>query len=86
MGAISQKRVATLLRKAQTARTTKAQGDAFENLLCYVFEQVPGIVVSRRNQRNNSDTEELAPNKLHGLSRNYATEAWSTASCSRTTA
>ena len=59
MGAISQKRVATLLRKAQTAGTTTAQGEAFENLLCYVFEQVPGIVVSRRNQRNNSDTEEI---------------------------
>ena len=59
MAVISQGRVTSFLKKAESASTTKAQGDAFEDLLCYVFERVPGIAVSRRNKRHNSDTEEI---------------------------
>lgn len=59
MGVIDQIRVDQLLQKGMTARTTKEKGDAFEELICYLFETVPGITVTRRNQRNIFDTEEI---------------------------
>lgn len=59
MTAIDQTRVAALFHSGATASTTKAKGDALEELICYVFGTVPGISVTRRNQRNAFDTEEI---------------------------
>jgi hypothetical protein len=59
MGAIDQKRVAELLRMGANAATTKEKGDAFEELLCVLFESIPGIRVSKRNERNEFHTEEI---------------------------
>jgi Restriction endonuclease len=42
-----------------SSATTAAQGRALEDLICYVFEQVPGIAVTRRNQTNAFATEEI---------------------------
>lgn len=41
------------------AATTTQQGRAFENMICYVFEQVPGVSITRRNEFNAFDTEEI---------------------------
>ncbi|MBI4380317.1 MAG: restriction endonuclease [candidate division NC10 bacterium] len=42
-----------------TAVTTKAQGDALENLVAYVFGTVPGITLTRRDAKNAFKTEEI---------------------------
>ncbi|HED04125.1 MAG TPA: hypothetical protein ENI60_05090, partial [Candidatus Fraserbacteria bacterium] len=42
-----------------TAATTAAQGRALEDLICYVFTQVPGISITRRNEMNTFHTEEI---------------------------
>ena len=39
--------------------TLAAQGRALEDLVCYVFSQVPGISVTRRNELNAFRTEEI---------------------------
>lgn len=39
--------------------TTVEQGRALEDLICYVFGQVPGISVTRRNELNAFHTEEI---------------------------
>lgn len=41
------------------AATTTQRGRAFENMICYVFEQVPGVSITRRNEFNAFDTEEI---------------------------
>src|SRR5439155_17976966 len=39
--------------------TTAVQGRALEDLICYVFTQVPGISITRRNEMNVFNTEEI---------------------------
>jgi len=39
--------------------TTAAQGRALEDMICYVFTQVPGIAITRRNEMNAFHTEEI---------------------------
>lgn len=56
---IDQARVAALFHQGDTAATTKAKGDALEELICYVFGIIPGISVMRRNQFNAFGTEEI---------------------------
>lgn len=51
--------VAALFQRGDTAETTKAKGDAPEELICYVFGSIPGITVTRRSERNAFDTEEI---------------------------
>lgn len=41
------------------AQNTTEQGRALEDLICYVFELVPGIAVTRRNQMNVFANEEV---------------------------
>jgi hypothetical protein len=38
---------------------TATQGRALEDLICYIFEQVPGVSITRRNQLNAFHTEEI---------------------------
>jgi hypothetical protein len=57
--AISQKRIAALLKTASSAAPTKTQGDAFEELLCYIFGRVPGVSVSARNRKSVDGSEEI---------------------------
>jgi hypothetical protein len=59
MGAIDQVHIEKLLRKGSEAQTTKQKGDALEALICYLFQNIPGITVTRRNERNAFDTEEI---------------------------
>ncbi len=39
--------------------TMADQGRALEDLICYVFTQVPGISITRRNEMNAFQTEEI---------------------------
>ena len=39
--------------------TTAVQGRALEDMICYVFTQVPGIAITRRNEMNAFHTEEI---------------------------
>jgi hypothetical protein len=59
MDAIDQVHIEMLLRKGREARTTKEKGNALEALICYLFQTIPGITVTRRNERNAFDTEEI---------------------------
>lgn len=59
MGAIDQATVQAFTDAGDNAPDTTTQGRALEDLICYVFEQVPGIAITRRNQMNVLDTEEV---------------------------
>lgn len=59
MTTIDPSQVAAFFARGDAASTTKEKGDALEELICYVFSTVPGISITRRNQRNVFDTEEI---------------------------
>lgn len=59
MARISPARVQSILLRGDTATTTINKGRALEDLICYVFEKVPGIEVTKRNQLNTFHSEEL---------------------------
>jgi Restriction endonuclease len=59
MGAIDQVHIERLLHKGREGRTTNERGDALEALICYLFQTIPGITVTRRNEHNAFDTEEI---------------------------
>lgn len=87
MAKISQTKVRRFLTSSQNATTTKAKGQIFEDLVCYLFEQVPGIAISERNILNPYQSEEIdicfwndkAANGLHFLPNTFLVEAknWS---------
>lgn len=56
---IDQAKVAAFLATAAAATSKKAQGDAFEDLIVYVFELVPGLGCTARNKKNALQTEEV---------------------------
>lgn len=55
----SRRKIKALLRAWDTAATKTAQGKAFEELACYLFEKVPGIRITSRNEKNTFQTEEI---------------------------
>jgi hypothetical protein len=57
--AIDQVQVQTFIEAGRNATTTIEQGRALENLICYVFGLIPGIVITHRNEMNVFDTEEI---------------------------
>ncbi len=59
MAAIDPNMVYGFILAGANAATTTARGRALEDLVCYVFEQVPGIAITRRNTMNTFDTEEV---------------------------
>lgn len=59
MPAIDQQQVQAYVDAGINAATTAAQGKALENLICYVFDLVPGIVITHRNEKNVFATEEI---------------------------
>jgi hypothetical protein len=59
MAAIDHARVAAFLTAAANGGTNAARGRAYEDLICYVFSQVPGVEITRRNQMNAFETEEI---------------------------
>jgi hypothetical protein len=59
MGEIRQSQVQSYFLRGETGSTTTEQGRALENLTCYLFELIPGIVVTHRNIANAFHTEEI---------------------------
>ena len=52
-------RIEHFFQLGDNATTTTEKGRALENLACYIFESIPGIVVTRRNVMNTFHTEEI---------------------------
>lgn len=59
MPSISQAKVDAFVQASAAATTFADKGRALEDLICYVFSQVPGISVTRRNKLNAFNTEEI---------------------------
>ena len=59
MAAIDQATVAVHIAAAVNGATNAERGRAYEDLICYVFSQVPGISITRRNEMNVFETEEI---------------------------
>jgi hypothetical protein len=59
MAKLSHRKIAKLLSTARSAGTTHVQGRTYEDLLSYVFETVPGITVTSRDQHNVFHSEEV---------------------------
>lgn len=59
MAGISQSSIAAYLESCSNGATTADQGRALEDMICYIFEQVPGISITRRNEMNSFRTEEI---------------------------
>jgi len=59
MPVIDQVVVQGLVAADAAAITAPAKGKALEDLICYIFEQVPGISITRRNQLNAFHNEEI---------------------------
>lgn len=59
MTVIDNHRIARLLADGDAATTTTARGRALEELIVYIFEQVPGVSVTARNALNAFGAEEI---------------------------
>jgi hypothetical protein len=59
MARLSSQRIREYFEIGDNAETTYEQGRALEDLVCYVFERVPGIEVAKRNILNTFETEEI---------------------------
>lgn len=85
---IAQKRVSQYLERMDNGSTTTDRGRALEELVCYLFEKMPGITVTTRNRVNVFRSEEIdvafwneqSPNGLHFLPNIILIECknWST--------
>jgi hypothetical protein len=60
MARYNQRRIRNYLRTANSgAASTAEKGRAFEDLICYLFEIIPGVEITQRNEMNVFDTEEI---------------------------
>jgi restriction endonuclease len=59
MAAITRATVDAYITAGMTSATTALQGRALEDLICYVFMQISGISITRRNEMNAFQTEEI---------------------------
>ena len=59
MAAISKRTIQKYFKRGDNASTTTEQGKALEDLVCYIFQKLPGITVTRRNKKNTFHTEEI---------------------------
>lgn len=59
MARYSRTRIRQLFLRGDVANTTTEKGRVLEELICYIFERVPGIPITERNQLNVFQTEEV---------------------------
>ena len=59
MATIDTVKVKGFIATGKNAKSTTAQGKALEDLVCYIFGLIPGILITRRNQKNIFSTEEI---------------------------
>lgn len=55
----SSQRIMRYLQRGDAATTTTEKGEALEDLICYVFERVPGVSVIERNEPSAFNDEEI---------------------------
>lgn len=59
MAAYSKKTILKFLAKGDAATTTSEKGKALEDLICYLFEKIPGLSLTERNVKNTYESEEI---------------------------
>ncbi len=59
MPEISQDVIKRYFKAGKQAKTTVDKGRALEDLVCYLFEQVPGVNTGKRNKLNTFESEEI---------------------------
>lgn len=59
MPRVSTAKISHFLEIGKTGQTMTDRGRALEDLICYLFGTIPGISVTRRNQLNVFNTEEI---------------------------
>jgi hypothetical protein len=59
MPAILRATIEAYVQAGANSATAADQGRALEDMICYVFTQVPGISITRRNEMNAFQTEEI---------------------------
>jgi hypothetical protein len=59
MPPIDQGRVANFVQAGLNGDTVAEQGRALEDLVCYLFDTIPGVSITHRNELNAFDTEEI---------------------------
>lgn len=59
MARYSQQRIQNMLIQSDNAPTSDARGELFEDLVCYLFEKIPGVEEYARNVFNRSGTQEI---------------------------
>ncbi len=59
MPSISQEIIQKYFEKGDKAKTTLDKGKALEDLICYLFEQVPGVSIGTRNILSTFKSEEI---------------------------
>jgi hypothetical protein len=59
MAAFSKKTILGFFTRSDAATTTAAKGKELEDVVCYLFEKVPGLSISQRNEKNAFDNEEI---------------------------
>jgi hypothetical protein len=47
------------LKAGDNGATTAVKGKAFEDLICYLFDLIPGVEITQRNTMNAFNTEEI---------------------------
>lgn len=52
-------KIAQIIKQSEESSQTYEKGKLFEDLACYLFETVPGIVIAKRNAMNQYNTEEV---------------------------
>lgn len=59
MPKVSKARLREYFRDTEDGSTPHEKGRALEDLICYVFEKIPGVVVTARNELNAFESEEI---------------------------
>lgn len=59
MPVIDQDTIQAFFEFGEKGATTAIQGRALEDLVCYLFSQIPGVTITRRNRVNTFASEEI---------------------------
>jgi hypothetical protein len=59
MPPVDQARMTEFVDAGLNGNTTAEKGRALENLVCYLFDLVPGVSITHRNELNAFETEEI---------------------------
>lgn len=52
-------KIKAMFESSQLTKSKQEKGKILEDLTCYLFEIIPGIIIAKRNSMNQYDTEEV---------------------------